>query len=54
MENLNPDSRLDWLINYLKNAVAQIFGLELSQINIEQPLQDIGFDSLMAVELKNR
>jgi myxalamid-type polyketide synthase MxaB len=28
--------------------------LELSQINIEQPLQDIGFDSLMAVELKNR
>lgn len=53
-QNLNPDSRLDWLINYLKNAVAQIFGLELSQINIEQPLQDIGFDSLMAVELKNR
>jgi acyl carrier protein len=34
--------------------VAHVLGLSESQLDITQPLTNLGLDSLMAVELKNR
>jgi myxalamid-type polyketide synthase MxaB len=34
--------------------VARVLGLAPSQLDIQQPLTNLGLDSLMAVELKNR
>lgn len=43
--------RLVLLRAYLHQKVAQVLGLSTSQLDIHQPLQDLGLDSLMAVEL---
>ena len=42
------------LVGYIQKQVAQVLGLARSQLDIQQPLNYIGFDSLMAVELRNR
>ncbi|MFN6484872.1 MULTISPECIES: condensation domain-containing protein [unclassified Nostoc] len=39
---------------YLQQLVAQVLSVPLEQINIQQPLSNLGIDSLQAFELKNR
>jgi acyl carrier protein len=39
---------------YLTGQVARVLGLSPSKLDIQQPLSQLGLDSLMAVELKNR
>ncbi|MBW4513027.1 MAG: thioester reductase domain-containing protein [Scytonematopsis contorta HA4267-MV1] len=39
------------LIAYLQEKAANVMGLSSSNLDIEQSLQDLGFDSLMAVDL---
>ncbi|NES18400.1 MAG: SDR family NAD(P)-dependent oxidoreductase [Symploca sp. SIO3E6] len=41
------------LMDYLKNKIAPILGMNASKIEIRQPLTNMGIDSLMAVELRN-
>ncbi len=49
------DRRLAVLIDHLRHQVASVVGLASPDaIEVTQRLLDIGFDSLMAVELKNR
>jgi acyl carrier protein len=50
----DPDQRLQLLQTYLSKQVARVLGLSPSQLDIQQPLTNLGLDSLMAVELKNR
>ncbi len=44
----------DELVFYLKSKIAKVLNLgSTEQLNLYQPLNDMGFDSLMAVELRN-
>jgi NAD(P)-dependent dehydrogenase (short-subunit alcohol dehydrogenase family)/acyl carrier protein len=42
------------LRSYLIELVARVLGLSASKLDVQQPLSNLGLDSLMAVELKNR
>ena len=39
---------------YLQQLVAQVLSVPLEQVNIQQPLSNLGIDSLQAFDLKNR
>ncbi len=49
-----PAARHQILRFYLSEQVARVLGLSVSRLDVEQPLSNLGLDSLMAVELKNR
>jgi acyl carrier protein len=49
-----PAERVQLLQSYVNEQVARVLGLSPSQLDIQQPLTNLGLDSLMAVELKNR
>jgi NAD(P)-dependent dehydrogenase (short-subunit alcohol dehydrogenase family) len=49
-----PVERPQMLESYVNEQVARVLGLSTSQLDIQQPLTNLGLDSLMAVELKNR
>ena len=54
LEVSSPRKREKLLITYLQSEVTQVLGMTASQIDVQQPLNTIGLDSLMAVELRNR
>ena len=49
-----PEARRQLLQSYLSEQVARVLGLSASKLDVQQPLSNLGLDSLMAVELKNR
>ncbi|GAB1543388.1 hypothetical protein NUACC21_60620 [Scytonema sp. NUACC21] len=49
-----PEKQQRLLESYLSKQVAGVLGLTVSQLDVHQPLNKLGLDSLMAVELKNR
>jgi len=49
-----PPERRRLLQSYLSEQVARVLGLSPSKLDVQQPLSNLGLDSLMAVELKNR
>jgi myxalamid-type polyketide synthase MxaE and MxaD len=49
-----PGERHQLLQSYLSEQVARVLGLAASKLDPQQPLSNLGLDSLMAVELKNR
>jgi acyl transferase domain-containing protein/acyl carrier protein len=49
-----PAERRQLLQSYLSEQVARVLGLSKSTLDLQQPLSQLGLDSLMAVELKNR
>jgi acyl carrier protein len=49
-----PMERERLLQSYLSEQVARVLGLPVSQLDVQQPLSNLGLDSLMAVELKHR
>jgi acyl transferase domain-containing protein/SAM-dependent methyltransferase len=49
-----PDERRDLLIDYVRHAIGRVLRIaDVSALQREQPLLALGFDSLMAVELRN-
>jgi acyl transferase domain-containing protein/acyl carrier protein len=49
-----PAERKQLLQSYLSEQVARALGMSPSRLDVQQPLSELGLDSLMAVELKNR
>ncbi|HEY9800293.1 MAG TPA: type I polyketide synthase [Leptolyngbyaceae cyanobacterium] len=52
--NVSPAEQAQKLITYLQSTVAYVLGLNAGQMDNTQPLNSLGLDSLMTVELKNR
>ncbi|MBV9791263.1 MAG: SDR family NAD(P)-dependent oxidoreductase, partial [Chloroflexi bacterium] len=51
--SLPPTERRAQLLDDLRRQVAGVLRLEPARLDVEQPLNTLGLDSLMAVELKN-
>jgi len=49
-----PAERRALLQAHLAELVARVLGLSAAKLDVTQPLSNLGLDSLMAVELKNR
>jgi polyketide synthase 12/myxalamid-type polyketide synthase MxaB/epothilone polyketide synthase D len=49
-----PEERRQLLESHLRAQVARVVGMSASKLDVQQPLNRLGIDSLMAVELKNR
>jgi len=49
-----PAERQRLVQAHLQKEVARVLGLAVSKLDVNQPLNTLGIDSLMAVELKNR
>jgi acyl transferase domain-containing protein/NADPH:quinone reductase-like Zn-dependent oxidoreductase/short-subunit dehydrogenase/acyl carrier protein len=50
-----PAERIDLLVDYVRQDVAQVLGFgQAENIDPHAPLNELGFDSLMAVEMANR
>ncbi|NET75041.1 acyl carrier protein [Okeania sp. SIO1F9] len=55
METAPKTERRNLLITYLQKEIGKILGLKIDQLpSLEQGFFEMGMDSLMAVELKNR
>ena len=50
----SPGERLQLLEAFLAAHVARVIGLSVDRIEVRQPLNSLGIDSLMSIELKNR
>jgi acyl transferase domain-containing protein/aryl carrier-like protein len=50
-----PAERVEMLVRHIQNEAARVLGLDAPEkLDPHVPLQDLGFDSLMAVELANQ
>jgi acyl transferase domain-containing protein len=49
-----PEERQATLETYLREQLAQVLGSSASEVDVQQPLANLGIDSLMAVELRTR
>jgi NADPH:quinone reductase-like Zn-dependent oxidoreductase/thioesterase domain-containing protein/acyl carrier protein len=49
-----PSDREDILQSYVREQVARVMAISAATLDPERPLNEMGLDSLMAVELKNR
>jgi acyl transferase domain-containing protein/thioesterase domain-containing protein/acyl carrier protein len=47
------EGRKSLLRDYFSGELARIMGIEASNLDVQQPLNNLGLDSLMAIELKN-
>ncbi|KAB8314799.1 type I polyketide synthase [Tolypothrix campylonemoides VB511288] len=50
----SPTEREKFLLNYFKDVISQVLRMSASQVDVQQPLNTMGLDSLMALELRNR
>jgi acyl carrier protein len=47
------DRKMNALLNFVQKQAAKVLGLEISAVGEHTPLNEMGLDSLMAVELRN-
>jgi acyl transferase domain-containing protein/acyl-CoA synthetase (AMP-forming)/AMP-acid ligase II/acyl carrier protein/SAM-dependent methyltransferase len=53
-EGASPQDRPSILMAGLQQKVAQVLGLKDVQLNVQEPLSNLGLDSLMAIELRQQ
>ena len=54
LEETEPEKRKDILLDFLQSQTMRVLGTDSEgSIDVSQPLQTMGIDSLMAIELKN-
>lgn len=53
LKQAKPSERLEILRDYIRQEVARVLGASAAKLDPDRPLNQMGFDSLMAVELKN-
>ena len=51
---MEPDQRQPMLISYLQKELSTILGLEVAEVDPQESLNNLGLDSLMVLELKQR
>ncbi len=49
-----PESRLSLLTSILQKQLAKVLRLAPDRVDIQQPITNLGLDSIMAIELKNK
>ncbi len=49
-----PDRQVDLVTSFLKQQLAAVMGLNIQRIDDHQPVNNLGLDSIMAIELKNK
>lgn len=54
LEALDPRDRRSQLLEFVRNEVASVLNMRPDQVDNRERLFDLGIDSLMALELKNR
>ncbi|MEO6696060.1 MAG: SDR family NAD(P)-dependent oxidoreductase, partial [Ignavibacteria bacterium] len=54
IKNSNEEEHIKLLTEYFQNLISGIMGMEPEELEIEIPLNMMGLDSLMAIELKNK
>ncbi len=54
IKQLEIEKQKPFFINYLQELGSKVMGLQPSEIDPNKPMNQIGLDSLMAVELKNK
>ena len=50
---ITPSRREEVLQDFLRRQTARILGMDINRLGFDQPLDTMGLDSLMAIELKN-
>ncbi|MDF0531690.1 type I polyketide synthase [Tsukamurella sp. 8F] len=54
LQSAEPGERFPILVRHLGAMVSAVLGLEVEQVPIDENLNSLGFDSMMALELKRR
>ncbi|MFZ1322475.1 MAG: SDR family NAD(P)-dependent oxidoreductase [Ignavibacteria bacterium] len=54
LRNANESEQTELLKSYFRELISMIMGLDPEDLDDEQPLNTMGLDSLMAIELKNK
>ncbi|HQY21834.1 MAG TPA: acyl carrier protein, partial [Ignavibacteria bacterium] len=54
LRNANESEQTELLKDYFRDLISMIMGLDPEDLDDEQPLNTMGLDSLMAIELKNK
>ena len=49
-----PEEREEIVQTYMREQVARVLGASASKLDADRPLNELGLDSLMGVELRNR
>jgi acyl carrier protein len=49
-----PEARSEIVLAYVRKQLAHVLGINEAAFDIDMPLSDLGLDSLMAVQLRNR
>ena len=48
-----PENRQSLLVDYLQGWIEQVLGASTSEVDVDQPINTLGLDSLMAIELQH-